>query len=82
MPCLRARSSVSIPLSLSSMAAVARTNLRKLKFSSDSKNKMAAVARVNLRGLSLPRGSWDSHVHVIDEVGPTLQLDRAHVANI
>lgn len=29
---------------------------------------MTAVARVNLRNLKLPSGSWDSHVHVIDEV--------------
>lgn len=27
-----------------------------------------AVERVHLRGIKLPEGSWDSHVHVIDEV--------------
>lgn len=51
------------------MAAVARANLQKLKPPSISSNTMAAVARANLRGLKLPPGSWDSHVHVIDEVG-------------
>lgn len=30
---------------------------------------MTAVERVDLRNLKLPPGSWDSHVHVIDEVG-------------
>lgn len=30
---------------------------------------MTAVERVDLRNLRLPPGSWDSHVHVIDEVG-------------
>lgn len=29
---------------------------------------MTAVQRVHLRGTKLPEGSWDSHVHVIDEV--------------
>jgi hypothetical protein len=51
------------------MTAVARANLRKLKLSSGSQNVMAAVGRVALRNWRLPPGSWDSHVHVIDEVG-------------
>lgn len=33
---------------------------------------MTAVARADLRNLRLPPGSWDSHVHVIDEVGHSL----------
>jgi hypothetical protein len=50
------------------MAAVARATLQKLKPHSVFGDTMAAIARVNLRGLRLPPGSWDSHVHVIDEV--------------
>jgi hypothetical protein len=29
---------------------------------------MMAVARADMRNIKLPSGSWDSHVHVIDEV--------------
>lgn len=64
------------------MAAVARANLRKLKLPSSPSDTMAAVARVDLRNLRLPPGSWDSHVHVIDEVGPALQSSRACIADI
>ena len=60
------------------MAVVARANLRRLKLPSSPSDTMAAVARVNLRNLRLPPGSWDSHVHVIDEVGhPSNQSRRA-----
>jgi hypothetical protein len=41
-------------------------------FSSSLVN-MTAVARADMRNIKLPSGSWDSHVHVIDEVNdPTL----------
>lgn len=60
------------------MAAVARANLRRLKLPSSPSDTMAAVARVDLRNLKLPPGSWDSYVHVIDEVGhPFDQSGRA-----
>lgn len=60
------------------MPTVARGTLRKLSLHSSPSDSMAAVARVNLRNLRLPPGSWDSHVHVIDEVGrPFGQAGRA-----
>lgn len=66
------------PWSLANMATVARANLQKLEPSSISSNTMAAVARATLRGLSLPPGSWDSHVHVIDEVSHPFQQADVH----
>jgi hypothetical protein len=39
---------------------------------------MAAVARADMRNIKLPPDSWDSHVHVIDEVNdPAIDARRA-----